>query len=236
MRNDLWLAAERLATGGLELKAGAIYARLLIAAELNVGPAAALGSISITKGKPAIAAALQSALVQRSGRWRYEVVECNDEAAELAWFDGDRQVGESTYTIEQAKRAGLLKKDVWQQYPGDLLFARAMTRGIRRYCPSVLAGMPSYTREELGENVHEPARPKATDEQLALIKQLKDDLRIDADSWAAILAKRNVKSARDLSPEEADKLVIALRHRAEVADLEEGLREGGDAPDATGKS
>ena len=51
-------------------------------------------------------------------------------------------------TMEDAKRAGLLGKTSWQRYPEDMLFARALSRGARRFCPDALGGA-IYTPEEL---------------------------------------------------------------------------------------
>ncbi|NJO31398.1 MAG: recombinase RecT [Richelia sp. SL_2_1] len=48
--------------------------------------------------------------------------------------------------------AGLLGKDNWKKWPSDMMFARALTRGARRYCPDVFGG-PAYTKEELEDSV-----------------------------------------------------------------------------------
>ena len=57
--------------------------------------------------------------------------------------------GIERFTIEEAKRAGLIKADsAWLSYPSDLLFARAITRAQRRFAPDVF-GQAVYTEEEL---------------------------------------------------------------------------------------
>jgi hypothetical protein len=53
-----------------------------------------------------------------------------------------------TYSIEQAKQAGLVKpKSNWEKDPGSMLRARVVSRGIRMLRPGIIAG--SYTPEEI---------------------------------------------------------------------------------------
>lgn len=52
--------------------------------------------------------------------------------------------------MEMGKRAGLTSKDVWKSFPESMLFARALTDGVRTFCPDVMMGHNAYTTEELG--------------------------------------------------------------------------------------
>jgi hypothetical protein len=84
-------------------------------------------------------------LVQRSGKFRYAVDEKTDERAAVSFYQFvnglERKVGTSVFTIEDAKRAGLVKEySPWKTYPSTMLFARAMSHGVKTYCPSVLSG------------------------------------------------------------------------------------------------
>lgn len=51
-----------------------------------------------------------------------------------------------TWTIEQAKKAGLTGKDVWTNYPRAMLRSRVISEGIRTLLPGVIAG--KYNPEE----------------------------------------------------------------------------------------
>ena len=62
----------------------------------------------------------------------------------------------STLTIKDAAKAGLVNKDVWKNYPKNMLFARAVSNACRFYCPEVISGY--YSTEEL-EDLGETAEP-----------------------------------------------------------------------------
>jgi hypothetical protein len=49
----------------------------------------------------------------------------------------------------------LTSKDNWKKYPSDMLFARAISRGARRYAPGIFGGSPIYTPDELGADIDE---------------------------------------------------------------------------------
>lgn len=69
----------------------------------------------------------------------------------------------STYTIEQAHQAGLVKdRSNWVKDPASMLQARAISRGIRMIAPEVIAGV--YTPEEIGDFGNE-STPAATTKQ-----------------------------------------------------------------------
>ncbi len=159
--------AEALARSGAYDGANAddLLPRIAIGVAIGLDPGTAAANIKMKKGTASFSAAIQSALLVRAGVVLYNIVESTDEACTLEWVPGpnwnrgDQKLGQSKFTIQQAQRAKLTTKaggdsgNVWQQYPDDLLFARALTRGIKRYAPELLAGMPAYTPEELGEAV-----------------------------------------------------------------------------------
>jgi hypothetical protein len=250
----LWQVAERFAKSGPFENASPaqLYARILTGAALGIDPATACGNISHSHGKPVFTAALQAALLARSGLYWMKIKELSDERCELQFFwqideNVEHELGTSIFTIAEAKRAGLTNKDVWMKYPSDLLFARALTRGIKRYAPDLLVGSAAVTAEELGADTHEPllpatgappvaeskpappeSKPKrgtVTDQQLHDLKCLKELLTISQDAWRQILAKRGVVSASELSTEQAAKLISALKTKLDNKSLEEGLAQ-----------
>lgn len=134
--------------------------KIVAGEELGLGPMTSMQGIHIIKGKPSMSANLLGVKAKQSGRYNFRPVEVTDKLAKIEWFENGDSVGFTEFTIEQAKKAKLIAKDSgWEKYPEDMLFARALTRGIRRFCPEVTAGVPAYTPEELGAQVDEQGEP-----------------------------------------------------------------------------
>lgn len=72
-----------------------------------------------------------------------------DEAVlRLIWAGQDVQV---PYSIDDAKRANLVKKGGnWEKNPGEMLRARATSKGVRMVMPGIVAGI--YCPEDFSEN------------------------------------------------------------------------------------
>lgn len=118
--------------------------------ELGFPAFASLMGIDIIQGKPALSSRLQAALIKRSPRYDYKIKTHSDQVCVLEFYENGELLGEVGYSIEEAQAAGLLGKDNWKKYPSDMLFARAISRGVRRFAPDVTGGAPFYTPEELG--------------------------------------------------------------------------------------
>lgn len=136
-----------------------VFARIQTGAEYGLAPTAALREIYIVEGQPCFSAKLMAALLKRSGKFRYKVKHRDRDHCVIAFFellDGKwEHVGDSTWTMEEASqiRHGskkLTEKDNWRNYPSDMLFARAMSRGCRMYAPEVFMGSV-YTVDEAEE-------------------------------------------------------------------------------------
>jgi hypothetical protein len=127
--------------------------KVLAGRELGFGPIASMTGVNIIQGKPAIGANLMAAKVKGSGKYNYREVELTDEACELAFYEGGKEIGRSRFTLVDADRAGLKGKENWKKYPKNMLFARAISNGARWYCPDAFGGVTVYTPEELGAEV-----------------------------------------------------------------------------------
>jgi hypothetical protein len=115
-----------------------------------------MSGIHIIQGKPVLGANVIATLVKNDRRYNYQVKRCDNTACELVWFEDGKPAGSSGFTIEEAKAAGLTGKDNWAKYPSDMLFARAISRGARRFAPGIFGGSPVYTPDEMGvETDHE---------------------------------------------------------------------------------
>jgi len=131
--------------------AGQAVVKVLAGAELGFGPIASMTGINIIKGKVTLSANLIAAAIKRSGRYNYRVSEMTDTACKIVFYEGKEQIGVSTFTMDDAKAAGLAG-DNWRKFPRNMLFARAISNGAKWYCPD-LSGGPLYTPDELGAQV-----------------------------------------------------------------------------------
>ena len=137
--------------------------KILAGREVGFGPIASMTNIYIVQGKVSLGANLIAALVKRDPRYDYRIKTCDLEGCTLEWYDNKSLVGESSFTAEEAKTTNyfdnktkqwksLASKVNYQNYPTDMYFARAVTRGARRFAPDIIGGSAIYTPEELDED------------------------------------------------------------------------------------
>ncbi len=129
--------------------------KILAGREFGYGPFASMTGIYIIQGRPSMSANLMASAVKNSGRYDYRVRQMDDKACAIEYFqrvDGKwESIGTSTFTIEDARKAGTKNTD---KYPRNMLFARAMSNGVRWFCPDTFS-TSVYTPEELGAEVAE---------------------------------------------------------------------------------
>jgi hypothetical protein len=215
---------------------------------LGLDPVTSVAQLNVIKGRVTMSAQLMAALLKRSGKYDYAVLRLDATGCELAFTQEGREIGRAAFTEDDARRAGL-QGDNYRRYPQDMYFARALSRGARRFCPDALLGAYAAGEIEHGAEPGQPAvidaRPLVTAEQLSRLRDLKNALGLSAEQWAAVLAKRGLSTARDLTPEQAQELIGKLSHRVNCKVLADGLAaptttavespKGGEA-DAGGKT
>jgi hypothetical protein len=113
--------------------------------EIGIPPFAAMTGIHIIQGKPTIGAGLIASRLKGSGKYDYRVVEASEKVCSIDFYQGNTKIGNSTFTIEDAKKA--LTKNI-DKFPKNMLFARAISNGVKWYCPDIFSG-PVYVPEEM---------------------------------------------------------------------------------------
>jgi hypothetical protein len=132
--------------------------KLLWAQELGIGKVTALAEIAVIKGRPVMSAHLIASQIKASARYDFRCRENTAEKCALEFFERGETLGVYTFTLEDAKRAGLVRPGPWINYPKAMLFARAVSAGYRVHCPDVFASAV-YVEGELGEDAHPAAAP-----------------------------------------------------------------------------
>jgi len=120
--------------------------------ELGLPPVYSMQNINMIRNRLTTSANTMAMLIKKSGRYNYRIKEHTDRSCTIVFYelDGEKwiEVGESTFTLEDAKRADLVKPDSgWMKYPRAMLFSRAISQGARLYCPDAIGGI--YTDEEI---------------------------------------------------------------------------------------
>lgn len=128
-------------------------AKILAGQEFDIPPMAALQNIYVIDGKTSFNATLIAALIQRSDEFDYHVRVKTAQRCEIEFFRHGESRGVESFTIEEARTAGLLGKANWQHYPKAMLFSRALSNGAKTYCAKVFLGLPVYTPEELDPDI-----------------------------------------------------------------------------------
>lgn len=153
---EVWRLAEALAHArGFVPKAmlgdpNGIAAAILTGMELGIGPMQALRSIHMVDGKPTMAA-------------DFMLARAIDRGVRLTWLRADAKAAivrleragfapyTQSFTIEEARDAGLAAKDNWRKYPAAMLRARCISAAMRAFCPDVL-GPGVYVEGEIEES------------------------------------------------------------------------------------
>lgn len=125
--------------------------KLMAGASWGIPPMSALADVYVVKGKPMASATLLRALVRRSGRYDYRILENTSEAAEIAFFevrvDKREEIGRTRFTIEDAKRAGLTRNETYTKFGRAMLLSRCTSEGVKAHCPDVFTGSIYYAEE-----------------------------------------------------------------------------------------
>lgn len=128
--------------------------KVLAGRELGLGPVESMRAFHIVEGKIEMSADLLAQRVKASEKYDYQVGKLTNEECTIAFYEHEEQIGASTFTIDDAKRAGLVReRTAWVTYPRNMLFARALSNGVAWFCPDVAGGARLYVEGEVGGEV-----------------------------------------------------------------------------------
>lgn len=165
--NDVMTLAKTFAESGMftdTKQTAQAFVKIMAGQEIGIPPFAAMTGVHIIQGKPTIGAGLIASRVKGSGKYDYKVVEQNEKICSIDFYQGKEKLGNSTFTIADAQKAQTKNLD---KFPKNMLFARAISNGVKWFCPDVFSG-PVYTPEEMDFVVDIPHTEEPIDYAKAL--------------------------------------------------------------------
>ncbi|MEH1808478.1 hypothetical protein [Nostoc sp.] len=203
--------------------------KVLAGMELGFGAIASMTGVHIINGKPSIGANLMAAAVKRSGKYNYRITRHGNDGCTIVFYENGEVIGESTFTKDDAIAAGALdgkNGHTWKKFPRNMMFNRAMSNGVRWYCPDIFAGSVAYTPEELDCEVDEEGNtvdiPVVIDQQPPLmqvqpvhpqdlrVKNIRTLLDYPLDLVKEWLQFQDVKTPSQLEVSQVDELIKTM--------------------------
>jgi hypothetical protein len=134
----------------------AITAAILYGEEVGLDPMQALAKVAVIKGRPAMLAEAQRSLILRAGHELWFEESTVTRAIAAGRRRGSDRIGRITWTLDDAKRAGLAGQPNYQRYPAEMLRARASAALARTMFADVIGGIGAVEELE-GEPDNGPA-------------------------------------------------------------------------------
>jgi hypothetical protein len=168
-----FLAGSKLLPASLKGDQNTAIALVLMAKQMNL-PITALSEVCEVNGKISFWGRTKAGILFRDARCEYVIpVQKTEQACTLkAKRKGWPEAVEVTYTIEQARKAGLTGKDSWKGYPADMLYYRALSRVINEVFPDVIQGIA--TAEDIQDGVVEAEMAESENAPLAAPQEKKE--------------------------------------------------------------
>lgn len=148
--NDVMSTAKIFAESGMftdSKQMAQAFVKIQAGQEMGIGAFASMTGINIIMGKPTISAGLIASAVKGSGKYDYKVKEMNDKGCSIDFYQGKEFIGNSTFTLEDAKKQSTKNLD---KFPKNMLFARAISNGQKWFCPDIFQ-ISVYVPEEMPE-------------------------------------------------------------------------------------
>lgn len=123
-----------------------LFVAMMYGQSLGLAPAQAMNSVNVIQGKPSLSAEAMTAVCRNSPEFEDLIETIEDRGTEnpiamcVAKRKGCSPVTR-TFSVADARRAGLWGNGAWKKYPEHMLRIRAKTAALRDLFADVLAGM-----------------------------------------------------------------------------------------------
>lgn len=220
--SDVMTMAKQFAESGMftdAKQASQAFVKIMAGQEIGIPPFAAMSGVHIIQGKPTIGAGLIASTVKGSGKYDYKVIEQSEKVCSIDFYQGSEKIGNSTFTIEDAKKAGTKNLD---KFPKNMLFARAISNGVKWFAPDVFSG-PVYTPEEMQSITVDIQHEDVLEPKEEIVNAISDSKTTEEinNIWETI-PKNERKLYKDLSAAVAKQIAI---NEMEVVSSIEQLKE-----------
>ena len=171
---------------------------LMTGRDLGLSYAQSLRAFHVVQGRPVLSAAGMVAVCLRSGVCEhFRTVESTDTVATVEVKRRGDPARRVTFTIDDARRAGLAQRETWKSYPSRMLLARAQAWAAREVFPDLLLGL--YDEDEVAA----PARPAPVPVAApAPVRVVETVVEVDAvDYGSAIAAADSLEQLAELAAE-----------------------------------
>lgn len=136
--------------------------KILAGKELGMTAFEAMSSLYIVNDRLSLTSNAMASLIKRNKKYDYTVDSLDDLQCTISFYrivEGKSEpLGQSIFTFKDAAKAGLANKEVWKNYPRNMLFARALSNGVKWFCPESTSGY--YTVEEMQDIEALPIEPQ----------------------------------------------------------------------------
>ena len=152
IKNARMLAESSMLPPAYQKQPANVLLAIQTGAPLGFTASQSISGIHVIKGKPTMSADMTAAAIRRAGHKLRITGDDTHAVAVLIRSDDPDFEYRCEWTLERAKKAGLLGNDTWAKYPAAMLRARAITEVARAGASEALYGV-IYTPEELGAPV-----------------------------------------------------------------------------------
>lgn len=171
--NDIMVMAKNFAESGMftdAKQAVQAFVKIQAGQEIGLPPFASMSGIHIIQGKPTLGSGVIASAIKGSGKYDYRVIEHTEKNCSIDFYQGIEVIGNSSFSIEDAKKAQTKNID---KYPKNMLFARAISNGVKWYCPDVFSG-PVYVPEEMQQITEDITHVEVIEPKIVKIPVLSD--------------------------------------------------------------
>jgi len=129
------------------------FVKIMAGQELGIGAFASMRNIYIINGQTTLSAGLMASKIKAHPKYDYRIKHLDKQGCIISFYeiknDKPEHLGDSSFDESDAQDAGLLYKSNWKSYKRNMYFSRALSNGVRFYCPDIFYGTSVYTPEEI---------------------------------------------------------------------------------------